>query len=1357
MRKFTLLLPLLLLAASWLAAVPVIIGNGATSNSYTSYPAVYGGYYKNAREQYLITPQELAASGGGAGNITSLSFNVAAVNACAALPTFTIRLGHTSLTALTTTFVTGLTQVYTIGSYQPVVGWNTHVFSTPFNYNGTSSLVVEVTFNMQAAYTENASCYYTATGSVYRALYFRSDSTAWNTVPTGTQSYNRPNMQFEMAALGPIPPFPVNLVSPANGSSYQPLGTTLNWSDGGGSPLFYKVHFGTVNPPPLVSVVDASVTSYVPSLANGTTYYWKIVPFNALGDAVGCPVWSFSTAPPGTVVVGNGSEYQPRLPINAYYGYSYSQVIYLASELGGPRMITSLAWYWNGFTASTNSNAWTIYLGHTLKTEFTSNNDWLPFDRLTQVYSGTVEMGATPGWITVTLATPFGYDGTHNLVVAVDENEPNYDSSSCGFHCTPTPTTRGLLYYSDSTNPDPAAPQAAYYMRDYLANLAVVSSPLPNLPPLTPILLWPGNGDIGLPLAGFDLAWMPNLNGAGLPDSYGVYLSHDPDPVANPLHYAITSDMHYDPVTQGGLSFAFEEDWYWTVKAFKIGLPDSPTAAPHWFEIIGSPPEIAVDPVSLIQSQDHGLATTQTLTITNDGGLPLDYALGFTNTTAGETAVWCWSDPIQGSIPRHSSATLDIHYDAGLLEPGVYTGYFTVTHNAPTSPILEVPVQLTVTGSWPAEFVLQPTSHDFGEVEHLNPSTFQFTITNTGGSVPAPLIIPSSGIFLAYQAEANFSLQAPGLPATLAHGQSLDINVTLTPQTVGAKSATMLIMDNLGRNIYTAPITGTGIAEDIGYIVNLQAAIQNNTDIVLTWIAAPGTPGEPAWLHYDSGSNYTAIGDGYPSSYEVAMKLPLASVAPYTGMQIKHIKYYPYSASTAYTLKIWTGEEANLAPSTVVYSQAAPTPTANAWNDVTLSPPYWITGTSALWIGYEAVVPDPSDYYYPLGCDAGPAVAGYGDLLYYGGFWVSMLNFYGINSNWNIQAYVESATAKGPQAPPLSIPVVNAPLDLAWRHEHPLLISENVSPQERAVRGFNVFRDGIQLNTELVPTATYTDYAMPNGTYVYTVQAVYYSALSAVSDPVTVVLEYYPPYDLPFLEDMESASLATHHWQSWAPNWTPYLDNGNPGCGLLFLYSPTQTNYNESVTSHVMNGTGFSSVNLDFDLSLSNYGLTAENWLAVEVWDGADWSTLATWSSFMNSGAGLPWTHFNYDISPQAAEREFQIRFRAYGVNSWYLNYWALDNIGLSGVPLAPPVPETTITYDPVTQMIHLAWQSVPAAAWYGIYNSPDPYGTYMLHSWIPAPVTNVDLPPVGRQFYKVTSGVGSPPDETKQSNHARE
>jgi hypothetical protein len=349
------------------------------------------------------------------------------------------------------------------------------------------------------------------------------------------------------------------LTSPTNGVTYQPLDTTLNWTAGYGDPLFYKIYFGTTDPPSLVSVVGADVTTYDPPLTYNTTYFWKIVPFNEQGDATGCPVWSFSTLQGGSVLIGRGTDYQPRLPINTFYGYSYSQVIYQTSELGGPAQINSLAWYWNGADAAYYSNDWTIYLGHTTKSSFEGNMDWVPYASLFQVFTGMVELPAVPGWITVTLDTPFSFDGVHNLVVAVDENEPDFDGSGAGFHCSQTPDVRSLLYYSDATNPDPANPLSASYMMQSIANLVVLCSPLPNLAPLPPLLNLPPDSLTGLPLEGFELTWFADLNGGGLPDAYGVYISTDPNLVANPTYYAVTTNSHYNPVLEGGLVFSYSQ------------------------------------------------------------------------------------------------------------------------------------------------------------------------------------------------------------------------------------------------------------------------------------------------------------------------------------------------------------------------------------------------------------------------------------------------------------------------------------------------------------------------------------------------------------------------------------------------------------------------------------------------------------------------------------------------------------------------------------------------------------------------------------------------------------------------------
>src|SRR5438045_2372141 len=94
-----------------------------------------------------------------AGPINSVSYDVAVVN-MPALPTytnFTVSVGTTAQSAMTTTFVTGLTQVYYNASILPVVGWNTLIFTTPFMWDGVSNIVIQTTF-MQCATCPTTSC-----------------------------------------------------------------------------------------------------------------------------------------------------------------------------------------------------------------------------------------------------------------------------------------------------------------------------------------------------------------------------------------------------------------------------------------------------------------------------------------------------------------------------------------------------------------------------------------------------------------------------------------------------------------------------------------------------------------------------------------------------------------------------------------------------------------------------------------------------------------------------------------------------------------------------------------------------------------------------------------------------------------------------------------------------------------------------------------------------------------------------------------------------------------------------------------------------------------------------------------------
>lgn len=167
----------------------------------------------------------------------------------------------------------------------------------------------------------------------------------------------------------------------------------------------------------------------------------------------------------GTIGIGTGTATGAQLlPINSCYGYNYTQQIVTASEYaaggGVAGNITKIRFYYaSGGTNIANWNNWTVYLGHTAKTAFTTATDWEPVANLTQVFTGTITPVAG-NWFEITFAAPFNYNGTSNLIVAVDENVVNY-SCTAAFGSYASTANSGIYYRSDSTNPDPAAPPTA--------------------------------------------------------------------------------------------------------------------------------------------------------------------------------------------------------------------------------------------------------------------------------------------------------------------------------------------------------------------------------------------------------------------------------------------------------------------------------------------------------------------------------------------------------------------------------------------------------------------------------------------------------------------------------------------------------------------------------------------------------------------------------------------------------------------------------------------------------------------------------------------------------------------------------
>jgi predicted outer membrane repeat protein/parallel beta-helix repeat protein len=187
------------------SAIPaqITVGTGNLVNSQTTYPSPYGNWYWGARHQFIIPAAEIIAAGGSAGSIKSLAFNVASVQGVA-LQDFTIKIGTSALdTFASTIFTEGLQTVYSVASYTESTSWNTHIFDTPFNWNGSSNLIVEVCFN-NTSYTYNATVYQTAT--LYGSSLFRyADMQNVCSYPTGIKEFLRPNMKFGIESSSIVP------------------------------------------------------------------------------------------------------------------------------------------------------------------------------------------------------------------------------------------------------------------------------------------------------------------------------------------------------------------------------------------------------------------------------------------------------------------------------------------------------------------------------------------------------------------------------------------------------------------------------------------------------------------------------------------------------------------------------------------------------------------------------------------------------------------------------------------------------------------------------------------------------------------------------------------------------------------------------------------------------------------------------------------------------------------------------------------------------------------------------------------------------------------------------------------------
>ncbi|MES2654099.1 MAG: immunoglobulin-like domain-containing protein [Bacteroidota bacterium] len=210
----------MLMGISFVQAQTVItIGTGTTTNATNTQPTPYGAWFSQSKMQLLILASELNTLGyGSQSTISTLAFNVITQNASGSHNNYTIKMKNTTVSVLSTAWDNaGLTQVYTTAAYVPVSGWNTHTFQTPFTWDGTSNLLIDLCH-------DNGNNSFTASPAVANTVTsFNSVIQAWDDNSTGvmcpignagTNYTNRPNMQMTILSSGVALPPIANFYTP---------------------------------------------------------------------------------------------------------------------------------------------------------------------------------------------------------------------------------------------------------------------------------------------------------------------------------------------------------------------------------------------------------------------------------------------------------------------------------------------------------------------------------------------------------------------------------------------------------------------------------------------------------------------------------------------------------------------------------------------------------------------------------------------------------------------------------------------------------------------------------------------------------------------------------------------------------------------------------------------------------------------------------------------------------------------------------------------------------------------------------------------------------------------------------------
>lgn len=297
--------------------------------------------------------------------------------------------------------------------------------------------------------------------------------------------------------------------------------------------------------------------------------------------------------------------------------------------------------------------------------------------------------------------------------------------------------------------------------------------------------------------------------------------------------------------------------------------------------------------------------------------------------------------------------------------------------------------------------------------------------------------------------------------------------------------------------------------------------------VILNWIP-PGGNLLNDWIGWDTGGNDDAIGLEGGGTFHAAIRFTPAQLSQYADASLTKIRVFPFGPDGSIVLKVWKGVNAGI----LLHSQPINSYIPGQWNEFILTNSILIDLTSELWIGYE-VNHTATDYV--AGCDTGPAIAGFGDMISLNGsVWESMATVYELNFNWNLQGYVEGYGNNG-TGTYLGADVKKDNLQSRKtinKVQNEEIINLSDGHSKREIQGYLIYREDEIIAT--TDTAFYIDdlITIGSGYYCYKVSTVYMDCESE------------PTYEICLPVGIDHVSYSKFHDLGIYPN---------PSTGLFYI------------------------------------------------------------------------------------------------------------------------------------------------------------------------------------------------------------